>query len=82
MRRRVALDEAIVDAAALVAKAQHPLVLIGGDANRPGLAPKLPPRCTDCRFRSSTLRWAKARSTEIPPCLSAPRRCPRMIMFI
>jgi acetolactate synthase I/II/III large subunit len=40
-RRPIALDEAIGAAAELVAKARHPLVLIGGGANRPGLAPKL-----------------------------------------
>ncbi len=40
-RRPVAADPAIVAAAALIAAAQHPLVMIGGGANRPGLAPKL-----------------------------------------
>ena len=39
--RPIASDEAIGAAAALVAKARHPLVLIGGGANRPGLAPTL-----------------------------------------
>src|SRR5258708_14349729 len=40
-RRPIAHNEAIGAAAALVANARHPLVLIGGGANRPGLAPKL-----------------------------------------
>jgi acetolactate synthase-1/2/3 large subunit len=40
-RRPVASDEAVAAAAALVAEAQHPLVMIGGGANRPGLAPQL-----------------------------------------
>src|SRR5260221_3439163 len=39
--RPVAPDRAIEAAAALIAAAQHPLVMIGGGANRPGLAPQL-----------------------------------------
>jgi acetolactate synthase-1/2/3 large subunit len=37
----VAPDQAIAAAAMLVAEARHPLVMIGGGANRPGLAPEL-----------------------------------------
>jgi acetolactate synthase-1/2/3 large subunit len=39
--RPVAPDQAVAAAAALVAAARHPLVMIGGGANRPGLAPEL-----------------------------------------
>ena len=39
--RPIAPDEAISTAVALVTKARHPLVLIGGGANRPGLGPNL-----------------------------------------
>ena len=39
--RPVAPDAAIAAAAALIAAARHPLVMIGGGANRPGLAPQL-----------------------------------------
>jgi acetolactate synthase-1/2/3 large subunit len=37
----VAPGEAVQAAAALLAKSKHPLVMIGGGANRPGLAPAL-----------------------------------------
>jgi acetolactate synthase I/II/III large subunit len=37
----VAPDAAIKAAAGLIAKSKHPLVMIGGGANRPGLAPAL-----------------------------------------
>src|ERR1700730_14455659 len=37
----VAPDQAVAAAALLVAEARHPLVMIGGGANRPGLAPEL-----------------------------------------
>ncbi len=37
----VAPDEAVKAAANLIAKAKHPLAMIGGGANRPGLAPAL-----------------------------------------
>jgi acetolactate synthase-1/2/3 large subunit len=37
----VAPDEAVRAAANLLAKSKHPLVMIGGGANRPGLAPAL-----------------------------------------
>jgi acetolactate synthase-1/2/3 large subunit len=40
-RRPLAPEQAVADAAELVARARHPLVLIGGGANRPGLAPEL-----------------------------------------
>jgi len=40
-RRPVAPEPAVADAAELVAQARHPLVMIGGGANRPGLAPEL-----------------------------------------
>jgi acetolactate synthase-1/2/3 large subunit len=40
-QRPVAAAQAIAAAAALIATAQHPLVMIGGGANRPGLAPDL-----------------------------------------
>ncbi|MFY9819093.1 MAG: acetolactate synthase large subunit [Pseudolabrys sp.] len=39
--RTVAAEEAIVRAAAAIAAARNPLVMIGGGANRPGLAPVL-----------------------------------------
>jgi acetolactate synthase I/II/III large subunit len=39
--RPVAPDQAVAAAAMLVAGARHPLVMIGGGANRPGLAPAL-----------------------------------------
>jgi acetolactate synthase-1/2/3 large subunit len=39
--RPVAPDEAIAAAAASIAAARHPLAMIGGGANRPGLEPKL-----------------------------------------
>src|SRR5271154_5481339 len=39
--RPVAPDPAIAAAAALIALAQHPLVMLGSGANRPGLAPEL-----------------------------------------
>jgi acetolactate synthase-1/2/3 large subunit len=39
--RPVAPDPAITAAAKLIAEARHPLVMIGGGANRPGLAPEL-----------------------------------------
>ena len=39
--RPVAAEEAIGRAAAAIAAARHPLVMIGGGANRPGLAPAL-----------------------------------------
>jgi acetolactate synthase I/II/III large subunit len=39
--RTVAAEEAIVRAAAAIAAARNPLVMIGGGANRPGLAPAL-----------------------------------------
>ena len=39
--RPVAPDAAIKAAAGLIAKSSHPLVMIGGGANRPGLAPAL-----------------------------------------
>ena len=39
--RPVAAGEAIARAAAAIAAARHPLVMIGGGANRPGLAPAL-----------------------------------------
>ena len=37
----IAAEEAIGRAAAAIAAARHPLVMIGGGANRPGLAPAL-----------------------------------------
>jgi acetolactate synthase-1/2/3 large subunit len=40
-RRPIAPAEAIAAAAELIAPARHPLVMIGGGANRPGLEPKL-----------------------------------------
>jgi len=40
-QRPIAPDQAIDAAAALVVEARHPLVMIGGGANRPGLAPIL-----------------------------------------
>ena len=40
-RRPVAPVEAVAAATALVSAARHPLVMIGGGANRPGLAPEL-----------------------------------------
>jgi acetolactate synthase-1/2/3 large subunit len=40
-QRPIAPEQAIAAAAALVAKAQHPLVMLGSGANRPGLAPRL-----------------------------------------
>jgi thiamine pyrophosphate-dependent acetolactate synthase large subunit-like protein len=39
--RPVAAQEAIARASAAIAAARHPLVMIGGGANRPGLAPAL-----------------------------------------
>jgi acetolactate synthase-1/2/3 large subunit len=39
--RPVAPDLAITAAAGLIAAARHPLAMIGGGANRPGMAPKL-----------------------------------------
>jgi len=39
--RPVSAEESIVRAAAAIAAARHPLVMIGGGANRPGLAPAL-----------------------------------------
>ncbi len=40
-QRPIAPEQAIAAAAALVAKAQHPLVMLGSGANRPGLTPRL-----------------------------------------
>lgn len=41
VRRPVASDEALLAAVALIRSAKHPLLLIGGGANRHGLAPAL-----------------------------------------
>jgi acetolactate synthase-1/2/3 large subunit len=40
-QRPVATDRAIAAAAELITQVKHPLVMIGGGANRPGLAPQL-----------------------------------------